>query len=267
MRAVCFSICMFLMLLAKSQRVSPQVINTAGGGGPVGTSGIHVYYNIGEPFYTTIQSSSQVITQGFLQPEITGELGFKATAFMTPASCADKTDGNIRVEAKLPVGANPSNFRISYYWSNSSLCPAGNTCSTVSNLAAGTYSVLVVCEYTASGSAVPMDTVKLTDLVVSGSSEPCQITVYNGFSPDGDGVNEVFYIENIAQFPGNTVEVYNRWGQKLAGIKDYDNENNVWRGTVGASTQVAPAATYFYIIDLGNGTAPLKGWLELTTNR
>ncbi|MCZ8284665.1 MAG: gliding motility-associated C-terminal domain-containing protein, partial [Bacteroidia bacterium] len=70
-----------------------------------------------------------------------------------------------------------------------------------------------------------------------------------------------------AQFPGNTVEVYNRWGQKLAGIKDYDNENNVWRGTVGASTQMAPAATYFYIIDLGNGAAPLKGWLELTTNR
>jgi gliding motility-associated-like protein len=254
-------------LEARAQSVSPQVINAAGGGGPVGTSGIEVYYNIGEAFYTTLSSNSQAITQGFLQPEIVGEFGLTAGAFMTPASCADKTDGSIRVEAKLPAGVNPANFRISYYWSNTALCLAGNTCSTVTNLAAGTYSVMVVCEYTASGSAVPTDTVKLSDLVVSGSSEPCQVTVYNGFSPNGDGVNEVFYIENITQFPGNKVEVYNRWGQKLADIKDYDNADNAWRGTVGNSSQQAPAATYFYIIDLGNGTAPLKGWLELTNNR
>jgi hypothetical protein len=159
-------------LAAHAQSVSPQVINSAGGGGPVGTSGIEVYYNIGEAFYTTLSSNSQVITQGFLQPEIVGEFGLTAGAFMTPASCADKTDGSIRVEAKLPAVVNAANFRISYQWGASSLCLAGNTCSTVANLAAGTYSVLVVCEYTGSGTAVPTDTVKLTDLVVSGSSEP-----------------------------------------------------------------------------------------------
>ncbi len=267
MRNSCFVISMFFVLVVRSQSISPQVINAAGGGGPVGTSGMEVYYNIGEPFYTTLNGNGQFITQGFLQPEVAGEFGLTASAFMTPASCADKTDGSIRVEAKLPAGANPANFRISYYWNMSSLCLAGNTCSTVANLPAGTYSVLVVCEYTGSGSAVPGDSVKLSDLVVGGSSEPCQVTVYNGFSPNDDGVNDVFYIENIAQFPGNKVEIYNRWGQKLAEIKDYDNTNNVWRGTIGASTQQAPAATYFYIIDLANGTAPLKGWLELTNNR
>lgn len=267
MRSFFLIVIVFLSRAMSSQSVSPQVINAAGGGGAVGTSGMEVYYNIGEPFYTTIQGNGQIITQGFLQPEVAGEFGLTASAYMTPASCADKTDGSIRIVAQLPVGANPANFRISYYWSQPSLCLAGNTCSTVANVPAGTYSLMVVSEYIGSGSQVPNDTVKLKDLLVGGSSEPCQITVYNGFSPNDDGVNDVFYIENIDRFPGNTVEVYNRWGQKLAEIKAYDNVNNVWRGTVGASSQVAPSATYFYIIDLGNGTAPLKGWLELTNNR
>lgn len=267
MRNSCFVIFVFLFLTARPQGVSPQVINAAGGGGPVGTSGIEVYFNIGEPFYTTLNGNGQLITQGFLQSELAGEFGVTASAFMTPASCADKTDGSIRIETKLPVGLDPANFKISYYWNIPSLCPAGTTCSAVANLPAGTYSVMVLCEYGSSGGPVSTDTVRLRGLVVNGSSEPCQITVYNAFSPDGDGVNDVFYIENITQFPGNTVEIYNRWGQKLAEIKDYDNANNAWRGTIGASSQQAVAATYFYIIDLKNGSAPLKGWLELTNNR
>jgi len=228
---------------------------------------MEVYYNIGEPFYTTIDNGTNVITQGFLQPEIAGKLGLTAGAFITHAGCADKADGVIKVVAQLSGVVNSNDFEISYYWSPASACVAGNTCATAENLPAGTYSVMVVSRYTGSGSALPNDTVKLTNIVVNGSTEPCQIIVYNGFSPNGDGTNDVFYIENIGLFPGNSVEIFNRWGQKLAGIKNYDNTSQVWTGTIGASGQQAPEGTYFYVIDLGNGTAPLKGWLELTNNR
>lgn len=250
-----------------AQSVTPQVINAAGGGGAVGTSGIEVYYNIGEPFYTTINNGSNAITQGFLQPDVTGRFGLTAGAFITHAGCADKADGKIKVVAQLSGIGNSNDFQITYLWNSPSLCASGNACATVENLPPGTYSVTVVSHYTGPGTAVPNDTVKLTNIVVNGSPEPCQITIYNGFSPNGDGINEVFYIENIAQFPGNSVEIFNRWGQKLAELKNYDNVNQVWAGTIGASTQQAPAGTYFYVIDLGNGTAPLKGWLELTNNR
>lgn len=266
MKSFCVLVLLLALHFAVAQSVTPQVLNAAGGGGAVGTSGIEVYYNIGEPFFTTIQNDSQVVTQGFLQPEMVGEFGLTASAFMTPASCADKADGTIRVEANLPPGVKASDFAIRYYWSNATFCGGANTCSTVSNLAAGSYSVMVVMEYTVSGSAAPGDTVLLKDLVVNGSAEPCVVTVYNGFSPDGDGVNDVFYIENITQFPANTVEIYNRWGQRLAVVKNYDNVSQAWRGTAGSSQTIVPAGTYFYIIDLGNGTAPLKGWLELTLN-
>lgn len=250
-----------------AQSVSPQVMNAAGGGGPVGATGVEVYYNIGEAFYTTVQGNGRTITQGFLQPDVVGEFGLSASAFMTPASCADKADGSIRVDATFSGGVNVSSFRMTYYWSPAWVCAAGNSCSTIANLPAGTYSLMVVSEYTVSGSAIPNDTVRLNNLVISGSSEPCLITVYNGLSPNEDGVNDVFYIENIGQFPGNKVEIYNRWGQKLAEIKNYDNVQQVWRGTIGSSQQIAPAATYFYIIHLNNHAAPIKGWLELTNSK
>lgn len=250
-----------------AQSVTPQVINAAGGGGPVGNSGVEVYYNIGEAFYTTLNNGNTAITQGFLQPDVVGEFGLTASAYMTPASCADKVDGSIKVEAQLSGVADPGQFQISYYWSSAALCPSGANCAELNHLAAGTYSVLVVSKYTGSGNTLPNDTVKLTNLVVNGSAEPCQITIYNGFTPNGDGTNDVFYIENIAQFPENSVEIFNRWGQKLAAIKHYDNVEQVWTGTMGSSNQKAPDGTYFYIIDLGNGTAPLKGWIELTNSR
>ncbi|MES2130702.1 MAG: gliding motility-associated C-terminal domain-containing protein [Bacteroidota bacterium] len=255
------------MLSVFSQSVSPQVINSAGGGGAVGTSGMEVYYNIGEPLHTTISNGNDVITQGFLQPDIVGEFGLTASAFITPASCADKTDGAINISARLSGVANPGNFKISYYWNSTAVCSSATTCSTVANLPAGTYSVLVVSNYTGSGNALPNDTVIINDIIVSGSSEPCQITVYNGVSPNGDGMNDFFYIENIGAFTENKVEIFNRWGQKLSEIKHYDNTTNFWKGTIGAGNELAPSGTYFYVIDLGNGTAPIKGWLELTSHK
>jgi len=264
MKKISYSIMILGSVQLLGQSVSPQVINSAGGGGAVGTSGIEVYYNIGEPFITTLNGGTHIVTQGFLQPEVIGEFGLTATAFVTPNSCSDKADGAVKIEANVSGAANQSDFQLSYYWSPSSFCSSVTTCSTITGLPAGTYSVTVVARYIGSGSALPNDSVTLSNLLVSGSSEPCLVTVYNGVTPNGDGNNDFFYIENIEQFTSSKVEIFNRWGQKLADIKQYTNTSNFWRGTVGDSNEIAPSGTYFYIIDLGNGTKPIKGWLELT---
>lgn len=256
-----------ISVLLKAQSISPQVINSAGGGGPVGSTGVEVYYNIGEPVITTISNSNNVITQGFLQPDIVGEFGLVATAFNSPNSCADKTDGSIRIQASVSGALNQSDFQITYSWSSSSLCSGANTCPVVTDLPAGTYSVLVVSHYIGSGSSVPDDTVSITNIVINGSTEPCQISVYNGISPNNDGNNDFFLIENIEQFADNRVEIYNRWGQKLFETKGYNNTSNNWKGTLKDGGETAPSGTYFYIIDLGNGSKPVKGWLELTSNK
>jgi gliding motility-associated-like protein len=251
-----------------SQSISPQVINSAGGGGTVGSTGVEVYYNIGEPLVSTIGNGTDVITQGFLQPDIVGKFGLTVTMFSTNVSCADKTDGTIGVLATIGGVTNTSAYDISYYWSPDTICQgAANTCSLVSNLAAGNYSLMVVSHYIGGGATIPNDTVRIKNIVINGNSEPCIINVYNGISPNGDGNNDFFYINNIDQFPDNNVQVYNRWGQKLFETDHYDNVSNVWRGTAKSSDQVAPAGTYFYIVDLKNGSKPIKGWLELTNSK
>ncbi|MGZ4037522.1 MAG: gliding motility-associated C-terminal domain-containing protein, partial [Bacteroidia bacterium] len=126
--------------------------------------------------------------------------------------------------------------------------------------AAGSYSVIV---YLYSGTVVKDSTI-ITNIIINDSNEPCQIVVYNGVTPNGDGANDFFYIENIEQFPGNKVYIYNRWGLKLDEISNYDNLSNYWKGTIKHNGDVAPSGTYFYVIDLNNGTKPIKGWLELT---
>ena len=247
-----------------SQTITPQVINSAGGGGVVGSTGVEVYYNIGEPIITTIGNGVNFVTQGFLQPDIAGNFGLVATAFVSPNSCADKTDGSIKVTASMSGLTTQSAVNIFYYWSPSSVCPT-NTCSTVDSLVAGTYSVMVIAQYTAT--SINIDTVSITNLVVSGSSEPCSVSIFNGISPNGDGNNDVFIIDNIDGFPNNRVEIYNRWGQKLFEASKYNNADVAWKGTIKNSAEIAPAGTYFYIIDLGNGSKPIKGWLELTTSK
>lgn len=94
-------------------------------------------------------------------------------------------------------------------------------------------------------------------------SDQCTLVVWNGITPNGDGHNDYFRIDNIEQYPGNKVLIFNRWGQKLAEIDDYNNANRHWEGTAIGDQQV-PSGTYYYVIDLKNGSDLLKGYIELT---
>lgn len=72
---------------------------------------------------------------------------------------------------------------------------------------------------------------------------PAEIIIPNVFSPNGDGLNDTFAIENI-EFFGNEVMVMNRWGQTLLESKNYRNS---WRA------QDVPDGTYYYIVRLEDG--------------
>jgi len=86
------------------------------------------------------------------------------------------------------------------------------------------------------------------------------ITVYSGFSPNNDGVNDKFTILGIEAFPENEVTVFNRWGNEVYSKKGYTNAEG-WEGTF--ESQILPDATYFYLIDLGDGSKPLSGYVQI----
>ncbi|MFH2141432.1 MAG: gliding motility-associated C-terminal domain-containing protein [Bacteroidota bacterium] len=80
------------------------------------------------------------------------------------------------------------------------------------------------------------------------------LIIYNTFTPNNDGYNDVWIIENIEQYPGNYIEVYNRNGHIVFEAKDYENN---WDGKYYGSN--LPAATYYYLIDLGDDSDIIKG--------
>jgi gliding motility-associated-like protein len=237
----------------QSQTISPSVINSAGGGGVVGTSTVEVYYNIGEPIVSTVSNGSNVITQGFLQPDVVGSLDLSLAPLFQNESCLNKKDGFI----SLVLNTAPSSaIQFLYVWSPSSVCPSQN-CSSIDSLSPGIYSVTVLA---INSSSVAIDSVSF-NYTIAASTEPCLLTVFNGFTPNGDGINDNWVIENIENFPNNKVTIFNRWGNKVWDTKDYNNTSNFWNGQTQTGA-VLTSGTYFYVIEIDKGIK--KGWVELT---
>lgn len=67
------------------------------------------------------------------------------------------------------------------------------------------------------------------------------IFIPNTFTPNSDGYNDTWEISGIGLYPGNEVTVFNRWGNEVFHMNNYDN---TWDGGD------LEAGTYFYMIKL-----------------
>jgi gliding motility-associated-like protein len=111
------------------------------------------------------------------------------------------------------------------------------------------------------------------DLILDGD-----IVIYNLVTPDGDGKNDYFIIDNINKFPNNTVEIYNRWGVKVFDTHNYDSAGNVFKGysdgrvTINKGEKL-PTGTYFYIVNYeykdkkGSRMIKKSGYLHLESSK
>ncbi len=102
------------------------------------------------------------------------------------------------------------------------------------------------------------DTVKVTFL----TQNDCGLTVNNAFSPNDDGTNDFWYIDNLINYMPNTVYVYNRWGNEVNKIENYDNINAYWDGT-DVSGKALPNGTYFYVVITENQLQNQAGWVQI----
>lgn len=92
-------------------------------------------------------------------------------------------------------------------------------------------------------------------------TEVCvQIVIPTGFTPDGDGTNDVWNIPGLdAAYPDCRVQVFTRWGAKIFSSDGYANP---WDGTYNG--QNMPLGSYYYIIDYNDGTTePAKGTVTI----
>jgi gliding motility-associated-like protein len=86
-------------------------------------------------------------------------------------------------------------------------------------------------------------------------------------SPNGDNILDTWIIQGIERFPNNNVKVFNVWGDMVFEQHHYDNEMNPWRGEANSGpltgNERIPDGTYYYIIDLGDSSLLLKGFVML----
>ena len=82
-----------------------------------------------------------------------------------------------------------------------------------------------------------------------------EVIVPTAFTPDGgDMINATWEISGLQSYPDCKVIVYNKWGSEIFNSTGYVN---AWDGTYNGNP--LPVGSYYYIIELNDGSEPLKG--------
>ena len=117
---------------------------------------------------------------------------------------------------------------------------------------AGDYTVKVVNEKYCSNT-------KQFNLIVLAKDNIKPMTV---ITPNEDGFNDYFQIENIDFFSTSSVCVYNRWGDEVykSKGKKYTNEE-AWDGKNDGKE--LPTGTYYYVIKCGENNITFKGAVNI----
>lgn len=152
--------------------------------------------------------------------------------------------------------ANESNATYQWYSCDSNAIVVGATKQKFESSTSGYYSVIV-------DDGVCIDTSGCY-LVGLGIKTP------EIFTPNGDGINDLFEIEGIFDYPKSHLTIFNRWGKPVFEADGYQND---WNGIAVKGLQLGndelPVGTYFYVIDMGDSEYPLhnqivKGYIYLT---
>jgi gliding motility-associated-like protein len=151
-------------------------------------------------------------------------------------SCLQLNDGKIFVYA-----SGGSGF-YDYLWST------GAVSDSIINLSPNKYQITVT-----DGNGCK----SIHDYQISTNGNDC-LTIWTSFSPDGDGVNDVWNIGHIDLYPECTVQIFNRWGAQLFESKGY---NQPWNGTW--NNKDLPAETYYFVIKLGDGSDAITGTVTI----
>lgn len=102
----------------------------------------------------------------------------------------------------------------------------------------------------------------------------------NVLTPNGDGKNDVWTIENLAvMYPKHEIMIYNKvgravftWSSSAQGAYDSDNIRGLaWNGTDKNTGQLLPSGTYYYDIKIANdgkmGVDRIKGTITIIRGR
>ncbi len=89
---------------------------------------------------------------------------------------------------------------------------------------------------------------------------PNLLHIPEAFSPDGDGINDLFHIRGLFYYPNNSIVIFDQKGNTIFEANPYVND---WGGRNMFTGELLSQDTYFYLFDKGDGSHKMKGFVYL----
>ncbi|WP_298520867.1 gliding motility-associated C-terminal domain-containing protein [uncultured Kordia sp.] len=190
------------------------------------------------------------------------------TITITNNSSEDAT--NVIIEELLPNGYQ----YVSHVASNGMYDPNTQLWS-ITALTAGSSATLTLTVIVVDGddysNIVQIIDQAATDINLANNSAtavtfPDCLEIPSGFSPNDDGVNDVWEIACLDNYTDNEVVIFNRWGTIVYKTRNYTNN---WNGEANQNVVLfnknerLPVGTYFYVLKLQGNTIEKTGWIYL----
>ncbi len=130
---------------------------------------------------------------------------------------------------------NGSTSAPEYFWTpsffvsdTSAISPIANPTSTITYTLTATENGCVATDYV---------TVTVID----------DLDIPNTISPNGDNINDKWFIEGIENYPNSILHIYDRWGQEVFQTTGY-SKSKAWDGSI--NSRASAEGVYFYVLDL-----------------
>lgn len=124
--------------------------------------------------------------------------------------------------------------------------------------------ILTTTEYDKNNDGIP-DDCNNDNIPNYLDANSCEVIVPEIFTPNFDGKNDKLYINGIFDYKESVLTIFNRWGSKVFEATNYQND---WDGYnqfgVELDTSELPVGTYFYTLDLKDGSDLMKGYIYLS---
>lgn len=201
-----------------------------------------IHSTAGQIDFGTMTNATTIFTSGFEQTEGAQNL------YVNLSLIRDECSQTFRAEISQVFGCSDADS-IFIYWNNA-------LCDSVTQLAT-TLNVLRV--ETSTGCIFE----KVYDFqLLDVFTEPCGLEFFNYCSPNGDGDNDEWVINNIRSpsYAVNELTIVNRWGGEVWHGVNYNNDDVCWKGETQEGNPL-PNGTYFYALKVGK--ADYTGYIEL----
>ena len=164
-------------------------------------------------------------------------------------SCLEEDYYSLMVEWVPVLGADQ--YHVTTSQGNGKV--SGNTC-TITNLPDGTPVSITVEASGPSACGPTMATIECQTL----DYIPPQSFIPNIFSPNGDGINDLFYVQGNAEITQvNVMRIYDRWGELVFSASNFspNDPEHAWDGSLAGKPMNPAVYTYFVELQTVYGKA------------